>query len=147
MHSLPKKKSCGFLLFRREPTLQFLLMKHPRRWDLPKGHLKDGETELEGAYREVEEETGITSDLIELDKGFRFENTYFPRYAKLGNSKVEKTLVIFLGWLNQAVSIQTTEHHDFKWFDWAPPHAIQRRTIDPMLRKAESHFISFPTEE
>jgi 8-oxo-dGTP pyrophosphatase MutT (NUDIX family) len=52
--------SCGFLILRGQPVDSFLLMKHPRRWDLPKGHLDEGETELQCALRELQEETGIS---------------------------------------------------------------------------------------
>ena len=45
--------SCGFLILRGQPIDSFLLMKHPRRWDLPKGHLDEGETELQCALREL----------------------------------------------------------------------------------------------
>ena len=43
-------------------TAEVLLVHRPRYddWSLPKGKLDDGETELEGALREVEEETGLT---------------------------------------------------------------------------------------
>jgi 8-oxo-dGTP pyrophosphatase MutT (NUDIX family) len=33
-------------------------------WSLPKGHLEDGETAEQAAVREVEEETGITGEII-----------------------------------------------------------------------------------
>jgi ADP-ribose pyrophosphatase YjhB (NUDIX family) len=33
-------------------------------WSLPKGHLEDGETAEQAAIREVEEETGITGEII-----------------------------------------------------------------------------------
>ncbi len=54
-------KSCGIIVFKRDP-LEFLLMRHPTRWDLPKGHVDPGETDLECALRELEEETGIGVD-------------------------------------------------------------------------------------
>ncbi len=35
-------------------------------WQMPQGGLDEGETPLDGAYRELEEETGITRDRAEL---------------------------------------------------------------------------------
>ena len=46
-------QSCGFLVYREEPKLSFLLMQHSTRWDLPKGHVDPGETEMECALRET----------------------------------------------------------------------------------------------
>ena len=65
-------KSCGFLILRGDPPCEFLLMRHADRWDLPKGHVDRGETEMECALRELHEETGITADDIELIDRFRF---------------------------------------------------------------------------
>ena len=56
-------KSCGVLVFRDEPSLSFLLMEHTQRLDLPKGHVDPGESEIECALRELEEETGIDLSL------------------------------------------------------------------------------------
>jgi bis(5'-nucleosidyl)-tetraphosphatase len=133
-------KSCGVILFRREPELSFLLMKHPDRWDLPKGHVDPGETELECALREMEEETGLPRDSVEIDQSFRFSEVYYPVYKRSPGEKIEKTLVIFLGWLKADRPIQLTEHAGCQWFPWNPPHAIQKNTIDPLLNEVESHF-------
>tara|TARA_B100001769_G_scaffold71682_1_gene53657 strand:+ start:959 stop:1591 length:633 start_codon:yes stop_codon:yes gene_type:complete len=38
---------------------KYLLIYRNNKWDLPKGHLKKNELDLEGAAREVSEETGI----------------------------------------------------------------------------------------
>ena len=35
-----KLKSCGVLVFRKQPHCSFSLMKHPHRYDLPKGHIE-----------------------------------------------------------------------------------------------------------
>jgi 8-oxo-dGTP pyrophosphatase MutT (NUDIX family) len=133
-------KSCGVILFRREPALSFLLMKHATRWDLPKGHVDEGETELECALREMEEETGLSRDVVQLDKTFRFAEVYYPVYKRYPGEKIEKTLVIFLGWLESDLPITLTEHAGCEWLPWNPPHRIQTNTIDPLLEAVEEHF-------
>jgi 8-oxo-dGTP diphosphatase len=55
----------GVVVRRDDGELQVLLVHRPRYddWTLPKGKLEPGETEAEGALREVEEETGLKCDL------------------------------------------------------------------------------------
>ena len=66
-------KSCGVVLFN---SGKVLLLRHSSissrgggHWDFPKGHIDDGETEIQTALRELEEETGIAHANV-LD-GFR----------------------------------------------------------------------------
>jgi bis(5'-nucleosidyl)-tetraphosphatase len=94
---MKKPISCGFLIVRGRPIESFLLMKHPHRWDLPKGHVDEGETELQCALRELAEETGITEQDIEVDPDFRFENRYLVNEKRYGGEgSIEKTLYVFL---------------------------------------------------
>lgn len=137
---MQRVKSCGVLVLREAPRRAFLLMKHARRYDLPKGHLNKGETEIECALRELFEETGFTKDDIELDPVFRHEETYHPSYARYGGEAVEKTLVIFLGRLLQDKSVVLSEHQGFEWVPWAPPHRIQTRVIDGLLLGVERYL-------
>jgi 8-oxo-dGTP pyrophosphatase MutT (NUDIX family) len=129
-------RSCGVLVVRGRPIREFLLMKHAKRWDLPKGHIDEGETDVNCALRELWEETGIPAAAIELDPGFRFEHQYPVRTDRVRSGKAMKTLVMFLGELTRDVKIKTTEHPDYKWFPWNPPHHIQEQTIDPLLAAA-----------
>jgi bis(5'-nucleosidyl)-tetraphosphatase len=133
-------KSCGVILFRRKPVRSFLLMKHPTRWDLPKGHIDEGESDVECALRELEEETGISRKHVELDPKFRFVTQYPVRDRRYPDETAQKTLLIFLGWLKRAKSIQVSEHIGFEWFPWHPPHQIQPQTIDFLLAALEEHF-------
>ena len=130
-------KSCGVLLFRRTPETAFLVMKHRDRLDLPKGHIEPGETDVECALREFEEETGISKLRVRLEGDFRFETTYQARYKRFGNELVDKTLVVFLGYLDSDALVVATEHGGFEWITWNPPHRIQAETIDPVLAAAE----------
>ncbi len=132
--------SYGVLVVRGDPIESFLLMKHPKRWDLPKGHIDDGETDVECALRELVEETAITSDDIELDTDFRFSLSYNVQLKRYGGETCEKTTTIFLGHLIRDVKIEVTEHEGYQWFDWKPPHAIQAETIDPCLSALEVYL-------
>lgn len=135
----PQVKSCGFLILRGSPVQQFLLMRHPDRWDLPKGHVDSGESDLECALRELQEETSISKDDIVLDPAFRFTHHYSVR-RKRDKVLCDKTLVIFLANLIRDVKIVSTEHDSHAWWTWAPPHAIQAQTIDPLLASVAEYL-------
>lgn len=115
-------------------------MRHTHRYDLPKGHVEAGEDDRQCALRECWEETGIPEDALILDPDFRYEEQYYPVEARFGPGRVEKTLVIYLGWLQRDLPIKLTEHTGFEWRMWRPPHSIQRYTIDPLLAAIEQHF-------
>lgn len=123
-----------------DPIDRFLLMVHKDRLDLPKGHVDPGETNRECALRELYEETAITEDDIELDPDFRFKLRYNVRPKRFGYEECRKKLIVYLARLVNDVAIVPTEHEDFRWIEWAPPHAIQKQTIDPLLSALEDHF-------
>lgn len=133
-------KSCGIIVMRTQPQMSFLLLQHPHRYDLPKGHIEAGEDEWSCAIRELYEETGIEASALELDRQFRFSVTYessSPRYA---GKTMNKTVVIFLAWLNQEVNVKVSEHTSYNWIEWKPPHTIQKKTIDPLLAALARYF-------
>ena len=61
------EKSCGVVLFNEQKVLllQYAIGQKEGdgdlqgHWDFPKGHVDKGETEVETAIRELEEETGV----------------------------------------------------------------------------------------
>jgi bis(5'-nucleosidyl)-tetraphosphatase len=136
-------KSCGFILFigdRANPRQSFLLMKHQDRYDLPKGHVEPGESDLECALREMNEETGIPINAVQIEPDFQYQSIYYPQSARYDREVVEKTLIIFLGWVDPQTVISTTEHLGYEWVDWQPPHQIQLQMIDPLLAAVRIHF-------
>ena len=138
-------RSCGFLIVSGTPAHSFLLMKHPDRWDLPKGHVDPGETDLECALRELEEETGFARGDLSIDTEFCFEHHYpvsVRRYGTQQDDVVEKKLRIFLAAIAQPREPVLTEHIGYSWFPWQPPHRIQEQTIDPLLAHVASHLES-----
>ena len=130
--------STGFLVIRRQPEVSFLLLRHPDRWDLPKGHLDPGETPAECALRELEEETGIAGEDISVVEGFEFRLVYPVRDRQQPSEMAEKTLLVYLAWLEHPVEVEVSEHGSYRWVAWNPPHRIQQQTIDPLLAYAET---------
>lgn len=133
-------KSCGIILFRNKEKKQFLLMKHKDRLDLPKGHIKKHETELECALREFTEETGIKSNQISIVQDFFYKENYEASYKKFNNEKVYKSLIIFLAYLEKDSKVVPTEHTGYEWLNWSPPHNLQKNTINPLLKELGVYF-------
>lgn len=130
-----KLNSYGVVIVRGDPIESFLLMRHPTRYDVPKGHIDPGETNIECALRELEEETGITPEDIKLDTDFCFSSTYEVQPKKFNFETCQKTTTIYLGRLLRDVEIKVTEHEGHEWRKWQPPHTIQGETIDLLLAK------------
>jgi 8-oxo-dGTP pyrophosphatase MutT (NUDIX family) len=139
-NNTPKVAAAGILLMSGGSPKRFLLMRHPDRWDLPKGHVEPGETLQQTALRETEEETGIKSSQIAMDPDFSFSLTYPVTYRRHGNRVFEKTVTYFLGIVDHDQPIACTEHAGYQWLDWSPPHRIQSQTIDPLLAAVANHL-------
>ncbi len=96
-------------------------------WQMPQGGLDPGESPLEGAYRELEEETGIPSRLVELVDQAKEELTYDLPEDLIG--KIWKKpwrgqrqtwfLMRFLG-EDEDVDIATPDP-EFRAWKWAEP--------------------------
>lgn len=124
--------AAGVLLITESSPRQFLLMRHPDRWDLPKGHAEAGETPRETALREMAEETGLEPGQVRLDPNFEYVIEYPVRYRAADEPR-QKRVFYFLGWVAEPHAIVCTEHDSHEWFSWHPPHEIQSQTIDPLL--------------
>lgn len=99
------EKSCGAVVFTRENgQVKYLLVANLEGiYGFPKGHVEEGETEVETALREVREETGLTVRLID---GFRTTDEH-PIPQKVNTMK---QVVYFLGeYARQEVACQQEE--------------------------------------
>ena len=123
-----------------EETQHFLLMRHRKRWDLPKGHCEEGESFREAALRETREETGIKSGSITFDPNFQFDLVYPVTYKSWGDHVFEKKVRYFLGYLDKRPKLKLTEHESAEWLPWDPPHLIQSQTVDPLLAAVAEHL-------
>lgn len=107
------------MIFRRtHEGLKFLLLyKRGSYWNFPKGHFEIGETSLEAALREVEEETGLKRTELRIIPNFR---TYEKFNFQAGLERVFDTVILYLAETRKAeVRIAPREHSGFAWFTYA----------------------------
>ncbi|MEK6816759.1 MAG: NUDIX domain-containing protein, partial [Nanoarchaeota archaeon] len=112
---------------------KYLLLHYDAgHWDLPKGMIEPGETELKCARREIGEETGI-KDVFQV-KGFAETESYFFRQE---GRTVFKEVTFFLFESGTAEVKLSKEHKGFAWLNF---HEAMSRLTYPnaksILRKA-----------
>lgn len=99
-------------------------------WQMPQGGLDPGEAPLQGALRELEEETGIRPDLIEILAQAKEELTYDLPEDLIGKVWKEPWrgqrqtwfLARFLG-RDEDVNLETPEP-EFRAWKWADPSEL-----------------------
>jgi bis(5'-nucleosidyl)-tetraphosphatase len=152
--STMKDEAFGIVpIFATESKPLFLLIQHQAgHWAFPKGHADPGETPVETARREFEEETGI-SDFQMLEEPSFTENYSFVKpekaiettghysVAKPGEL-IEKTVIYFLGFVNSMeVVIQEEEVQSYAWVSYED--AIKLITFDAnrkMFEKVQAYL-------
>lgn len=124
------EKSAGIILFRGSPP-QFLLLHYPAgHWDFAKGKLEPGETELQAALRELQEETGITHVQVLPD----FKETIQYYFRKEGET-VRKTVVDFLAETAEKDVQISAEHIGYVWLPYKA--ALERLTFKNAKQELE----------
>ena len=122
------RKSAGILLFRFVRGTPEVLLVHPGgpfwmnkdagAWSIPKGGMEEGESMLDAAKRELEEETGMTTDgeFIEL------------RSVKQGS----KIIYAWAFHLNTEAAFKMSNSFELEW----PPKSGKMKSF-PEIDKAE----------
>ena len=121
------EKSCGaIVIYRDGSSYKTLLVRNHngRNYSFPKGHVEQGETEMQTAVREVKEETGLDVEIID---SFREVADYCPF------GKIKKRVVFFMAQtFSDKVTLQEEEIDSCIWVDLFEAH--HRCTYDNDLR-------------
>jgi len=130
--SLPYRPAAGVMLINAESRVWVgqRIDTTLEAWQMPQGGLDEGEEPLEGALRELEEETGISRDLVALIARAGRELLYdLPEdmIAKLWKGRYRGQrqhwfLFRFLG--RDADVVLETAHPEFRAWRWADPEDL-----------------------
>lgn len=113
-----------------EDQWHYLLLRAYQYWDFPKGLVEPGESELQAAVREVEEETTL------VDLAFCWGHEY---YQTAPYGKVRKVACYYLARCDQGEvdlpvveELGRPEHEEFRWVTAAQA----RRLVSPRVKRA-----------
>ena len=92
-----------------------LLLQYPQgHWDLPKGHVEQGDTDRQATMRrELAEETGITN-LVVMD-GFEERTEYSFRHK---GRRQSKEVYWYIAETDEMDVQLSHEHRGYLWLDW-----------------------------
>jgi putative (di)nucleoside polyphosphate hydrolase len=140
--SLPYRPAAGVMLLNREGKV-FVAQRLDstlEAWQMPQGGLDEGEDPEEGALRELEEETGIRRELVEILARCPKELTYDLPEDLVGKlwkgrwrgQRQHWFLARFLGRDDQ-IDI-ATENPEFRAWKWADPDELPAMIV-PFKKK------------
>jgi len=139
---MPREKSAGAIIFRKENNLNYYLLLHypSGHWEFPKGHIEGGESEEQATIREVFEETGLND--LRIISGFKKYIKYFFKKHE-GKGWVFKLVAFFIAETkNKNIKI-SSEHKGFLWLPIE--EAIKKTTFKnskKLLKEANDFVIS-----
>jgi putative (di)nucleoside polyphosphate hydrolase len=130
--SLPYRPGAGVMLLNREGKV-FVAQRLDstlEAWQMPQGGLDEDEDPQAGALRELEEETGITADKVEIVARCPVELTYDLPGDLVGKMWQGKWRGQRQAWFlcrftgrDEDVNIET-EHPEFRAWKWADPQEL-----------------------
>jgi bis(5'-nucleosidyl)-tetraphosphatase len=135
------ERSAGVIVFREgRAGREYLLLRSASggHWGFPKGRVEPHEDEISAAFRELQEETGLS---VEILPGFREVIHYdFTR----GSKSLHKEVVYFLGRAREGDVKLSGEHKDFLWASYERTRQrLSYENAQELLDKAE-RFLTSP---
>jgi 8-oxo-dGTP pyrophosphatase MutT (NUDIX family) len=98
----------------RGPHILLISTQAGRRWQLPKGHIEEGETAEQAAIREVREETGVTGRVVAPLQGVEY--WFIERGLRRIHKQVDYFLLDYVSGDN--ADFDANEVSGAEWFTW-----------------------------
>ncbi len=103
-------------------------------WQMPQGGIREGETPLEAAYRELKEELSVVSAefVAESEAWFRYD---FPPGAALGPEKAglrgqkQKWVILRFTGEDREIDLNGTDPPEFDAWRWAPINELPQTIV------------------
>ncbi|MDX1252410.1 MAG: NUDIX domain-containing protein [Gammaproteobacteria bacterium] len=131
-----KTLSAGVVVVRREGGhIWYLLLRAYNHWDFPKGMVEPGETPLQGAIREVEEETSLNGLTFTWGNGYQETPPYgrgkVARYYVAETRQIEVTLPV-------NPELGHPEHDEYRWVKLQEARTLLSPRVIPVLEWAHT---------
>lgn len=126
-----RRLSAGVVVVRADAgRWRYLLLRAYHYWDFPKGLVEPGETPLDGACREVEEETAIR------DLAFRWGHDFYQT-APYGKGKIARYYLAQTGQehivLPVSAELGRPEHEEYRWLPYAEARALLTPRVQAVI--------------
>ena len=134
-------RAAGLIIFRRvnfTGPFEYLLLQTSygrHHWTPPKGHVDPGESDLQTAMRETEEESGLKEDSLSIVK----------HVQKILNYEVRGKPKTVIYWLAEVKDFNvpirlSREHQDFKWASIDAACGLVHDTTGRVLREVDEEI-------
>ena len=140
---MPREKSVGAIIFRREGgIIYYLLLHYPSgHWEFARGHGEEGESEMTTAKREIREETGLNN--LKIIPGFREYSKFFFRrtYNLKPDEKktapwIFKLVVLYLAESKTSNVKISSEHQGYAWLPYEEARKKLMKNAKGVIEKA-----------
>ncbi len=145
-----EKSSWGIVYRRKGDKIEILLLKwinskNKEEFVLPKWKIEDGEVAKDTAIREISEETGLSSEYLEIIKFITKISYTFTAWYLKENPIVNKDVYLFLvkyTWWEYPSVREEERFVDYKWADISNLDKLKLRPdIISIIAKNKPYFI------